>query len=99
MKKIEDILTNPTNYGFPNWLLNRRKDPEDGASKHIISTDLSFTQDNDIKLLRKIKSYKGVRHSLGLPTRGQRTKANFRKNKGKVHLGVKKKPGAKSGRT
>ncbi len=40
--------------------------------------------------MRKIKSYKGVRHSSGLPVRGQKTKSNFRKNKGKV-ASVKKK--------
>jgi small subunit ribosomal protein S13 len=56
-----------------------------------------FTKDNDIKLMRKIKSYKGTRHSAGQPVRGQRTKSNFRKSKGKV-MGVKRKAGAKSGR-
>ena len=56
---------------------------------------MSFTQDNDIKMLKKIKSYKGIRHSLGLPVRGQRTRSNFRKNKGKV-MGVKRKEGAKA---
>jgi small subunit ribosomal protein S13 len=48
-------------------------------------------------MMKRIRSYKGVRHSLGLPVRGQRTRSNFRKNKGKV-LGVKRKEGAKAGR-
>ena len=48
--------------------------------------------------MKKIKCYKGVRHMLDLPVRGQRTKSNFRKNKGKVHLGVKRKAGVKGGR-
>ena len=63
----------------------------------MTGTTLSFTQDNDIKMMKKIKSYKGVRHILGQPVRGQRTKSNFRKNKGKV-LGVKRKEGTKPGR-
>jgi len=31
---------------------------------------------NNIKFLRDINSYKGVRHSLHLPVRGQRTRTN-----------------------
>src|SRR3989339_167587 len=63
---------------------------DDNVDRHLLSTNLSFTQDNDIKMMKKIKSYKGVRHSLGLPVRGQRTRSNFRRNKGKV-MGVKRK--------
>ena len=41
--------------------------------------------------MKKIHCYKGVRHILGQPVRGQRTKSNFRKNKGKTvhHTEVK----------
>ena len=99
IKKIDDIMNDPAKFGAPVWMFNRRKDSEDGSMKHVISADLTFIQDNDIKMMRKMKSYRGVRHSVGLPTRGQRTKANFRKNKGKVHLGVRKKEGAKAGRS
>ena len=41
--------------------------------------------------MKKIRSYKGVRHTFGLPVRGQSTKSNFRKNKGKGSLGVQRK--------
>ena len=98
VEKIEDVLRDPLKSGLPAWILNRKRDPEDNLDKHLIGTNLSFIQDNDIKMLKKIKAYRGIRHSLGLPVRGQRTKSNFRKNKGKV-MGVKKKEGAKSGRT
>lgn len=97
VKKLDEVLNNPEKHGLPSWLLNRRKDKEDGKDRHIITSTLTFVQDNDIKLMRKIRCYKGVRHSSGLPVRGQRTNANFRRNKGKV-TGVKKKSGAKSGR-
>jgi len=98
IKKIEDVLKNPFSFGAPAWMANRRKDMVDGQDKHLLSSDLSFVQDNDIKMLKKMRCYKGVRHMAGLPVRGQRTKSNFRKNKGKVHLGVKKRSGAKAGR-
>lgn len=90
LQRIEKILADPVSAGAPHWMLNRRFDPEDGEHKHLISTDLKFTQDNDVKTLKKIKSFRGIRHALGIPLRGQRTRSNFRKNKGKV-TGVKKK--------
>ena len=37
----------------------------------------------DIKRLKDIRSYKGIRHKLGLPVRGQRTRHNARTRKGK----------------
>lgn len=95
--KIESVIKDPSKFSIPSWLLNRKKDPEDNADKHLIGPTLTFTQDNDIKMMKKIKSYRGVRHSLGQPVRGQRTKSNFRKNKGKV-MGVKKKDSSKAGR-
>ena len=39
--------------------------------------------------LKEIKSYRGLRHSLKLPVRGQRTRSHFR-TKGNA-MGVKKK--------
>jgi small subunit ribosomal protein S13 len=100
VKKFNEILKEPSKFGIPNWLFNRQKDMATGEDVHLFTGDLQFTKENDIKLLRKIKCYKGVRHSLGLPVRGQNTRSNFRRNKtkGKTSLGVKRKPGAKSGK-
>ena len=98
IKKIEDILVDPSKFKIPAWMLNRRNDPEEGKDKHLIGGDWTFTVENDIKLMQKIRCYKGVRHGKRLPVRGQRTKSNFRKNKGKVSLGVKRKAGAKAGK-
>lgn len=36
-----------------------------------------------IKRLKDIKSYRGIRHKLGLPVRGQRTRHNAHTRKGK----------------
>ncbi len=38
---------------------------------------------NNIKRLREIASYRGMRHVRGLPSRGQRTKSNARTKRGK----------------
>jgi small subunit ribosomal protein S13 len=95
LKKIEEVIRDPIKAGMPAWMVNRRYDYETGQNKHLLSGDLQFTIDNDIKMMKKMKCYKGVRHILGQPVRGQRTRSNFRRNKGKV-MGVRRSSGAKS---
>ncbi len=97
-KKLNDISTSLHTAGLPAWMLNRRRDPVTGENTHLLTSNLKLTQENDIKMMKKIKSYCGMRHAAGLPVRGQRTKSNFRKNKGKV-MGVKRaKTGKKAGK-
>lgn len=86
--KIEDILINPVKYGIPAWLLNRRKDLETGNDTHLLGSDLVFQTKNDIDQMKKMRSWKGFRHSYGLKVRGQRTKTTGRAGKA---MGVKKK--------
>ncbi len=90
LKSIEEAVRTPQKFHIPKWLYNRQKDPETGNELHLLGTELMLTQDGDIKNMKRIKCYKGVRHILGQPVRGQRTRSNFRKNKGKVKLGVYK---------
>jgi small subunit ribosomal protein S13 len=85
LSKIEEILYSPQQHGIPAWMFNRLDDPETGADKHLISTDLDFAQKNDIKEEIIMRSYKGVRHMQGLTVRGQRTKTSGRKG---LTLGV-----------
>lgn len=98
IKRLNEILMSPEKNNLPAWLFNHRKSKETGENKHLLSSELDFTNDNIIKMLRKIKSYRGDRHARGLPVRGQKTKSNFRKSKGKV-VGVAKRKEAKSGRS
>ncbi|MEJ2241295.1 MAG: 30S ribosomal protein S13 [Candidatus Bathyarchaeota archaeon] len=88
VEKIEDIVTNPAKYSIPVWLLNRRKDIETGKNIHLLGSDLVFQNKNDIDQMKKMRSWKGVRHSYGLKVRGQRTKTTGRAGKA---MGVKKK--------
>ena len=90
IKKLDEIIKDPLKTGGTVWMLNRRRNYEDDSDKHIVLGDPDFTKDNDIKRMKMIKSYRGMRHAFGLPVRGQRTKSNFRKNKGKV-TGVQRK--------
>ncbi|OGC67875.1 30S ribosomal protein S13, partial [candidate division WWE3 bacterium RIFOXYC2_FULL_40_11] len=45
--------------------------------------ELRRQKSSNIRRLQEIKSYRGLRHSKGLPTRGQRTRSNSRTRKGK----------------
>lgn len=49
-----------------------------------IEGDLSREIDQEIKRLKDIKCYRGVRHQRHLPVRGQRTKTNSRTVRGNV---------------
>jgi small subunit ribosomal protein S13 len=88
VEKIEEIIKEPTKYGIPNWLLNRRKDVDTGKDMHVISADLVLRTKMDIEQMKGIRSWRGYRHAYGLKVRGQRTKTTGRSGKA---LGVKKK--------
>lgn len=88
IKKIEDVIKNPSKSGIPNWMLNKRKDYKTGEDLHLIESDIQLALREEINLLRKIRCYRGIRHEFGLPVRGQRTRSSFRKGK---TVGVKKK--------
>ncbi len=49
-----------------------------GVEKYRIEGDLRREIVSNIKRLKEIKCYRGIRHIRGLPTRGQRTKTNSR---------------------
>jgi len=88
--EILKIETFVKTLNVPEYLKNRRKDFDTGEDKHLTTSDLELRKDFDVKRLKKIRTYRGFRHSAGLPLRGQRTKGNFRKNKAKG-VGIKKK--------
>lgn len=59
---------------------------------HRVEGDLRREQSLNIKRLIEIGCYRGKRHRMGLPVRGQRTKTNARTRKGpKRTVGAKKK--------
>ncbi len=74
----------------PTWMLNHRKNYEDGKNIHIIGPQIDMRLRDEINIMKKIRSYKGIRHERGLTVRGQRTRANSRKG---LTLGVSKSRG------
>jgi len=63
-------------------------------SDYLIEGDLRRFESLNIKRLMEINSYKGKRHRIGLPLRGQRTRTNARTRRGikKTMAGKKKAP-------
>ncbi len=53
-----------------------------------IEGDLKRVIQGNIKRLKEISTYRGYRHSRGLPVRGQRTKTNSRTRRGNVRKTV-----------
>ena len=51
--------------------------------EYRVEGELREDQNDDIKKLKDIGSYRGLRHRLGLPVRGQRTSSNARTKRGK----------------
>jgi len=61
---------------------------------YLIEGDLRRFQSLNIKRLMEINSYRGKRHRIGLPLRGQRTRTNARTRRGtkRTMAGKKKAP-------
>ena len=63
-------------------------------NEYQLEGDLKRLETLNIKRLMEINSYKGKRHRIGLPLRGQRTRTNARTRRGtkKTMAGKKKAP-------
>ncbi len=66
-------------------------------SGYQVEGDLRRVENMNIKRLMDIGTYRGRRHRLGLPVRGQRTRTNARTRRGgrRTVAGKKKAPGKK----
>lgn len=73
---------------LPAWMLNRRKDIDTGDDVHLIGSDLDMKLRDDFNRLKKIRSYRGIRHEENQKVRGQRSRSNGRSG---LTLGVQRK--------
>ena len=78
LNRVEEIIKAPISNGIPAWMVNRKKDLVTGEDLHIIGNRLELSVRRDIDRMKRIRSYKGVRHNRGLKVRGQRTKSTGR---------------------
>src|SRR5690606_21520256 len=80
----------------PNTRVKDLTEAEVATLRSIIDTyevegDLRREIALNIKRLKEINCYRGLRHKRGLPVRGQRTKNNARTRKGPRKMSIKKK--------
>lgn len=83
-KEILDELSIPHGKKAPELT----PDQENGLRKRVesekIEGELKRVVAGNIKRLKDIKAYRGLRHLKSLPSRGQRTKTNSRTRRGNV---------------
>ncbi len=51
---------------------------------YVVEGDLQRLVSNNVKRLKDVNAYRGLRHKASLPTRGQRTRTNARTRKGRA---------------
>ena len=85
--KIQELINN-INENAPGWMLNHRMDLDTGKNIHLVGSDIDMKLRDEINIMKKIRSYRGIRHERGLRVRGQRTKGNNRRG---LALGVSKR--------
>lgn len=87
LKELERALVDGSSLKVPQWAFNRRRDPETGETKQLVGSDLDFALKTDVDREKTVQSWRGVRYSLGLKVRGQRTRTTGRKGR---TVGVRK---------
>lgn len=72
-KRVKDLTNDEVNYLRENI-----------EKSHKVEGDLRHFVKTNVKRLKEIGCYRGIRHQKGLPVRGQRTKTNTRTVRGNV---------------
>ncbi len=80
IEKLQSSVDNIT-MTVPSWMVNKQNDIMSGEDRHLIGTDVLLGLNEDLNLMKKMRSYKGVRHDRGLRVRGQRTRSTGRKGR------------------
>ncbi|NOZ83136.1 MAG: 30S ribosomal protein S13 [Euryarchaeota archaeon] len=88
IERLNALVEDFHNKKVPSWLFNMRKDYATGKDLHLTGAELAIALRETLNRLKKIRSYRGIRHELGLPVRGQRTRTGFRRG---ITVGVSKK--------
>jgi len=66
---------------IPVWMVNKQNEIMSGEDRHLIGTDVLLGLNEDLNMMKKMRSYKGLRHDRGLRVRGQRTRSTGRRGR------------------
>lgn len=88
MDEIKEVLEKKYGEILPKWAVNHQKDIQTGLDMLKVGPDWEVGVSDDINRMKRIRSYRGIRHEKGKKVRGQRTRSNGRKG---LAVGVVKK--------
>lgn len=88
LDKLREYIDTKQYEGIPSWAFNHREEMVSGEDLNLVTNDLELQISDDINAMKKIKSYRGVRHEKGKKVRGQRTRSNGRRG---LTVGVQRK--------
>lgn len=83
-KEVLEALSIPLTKKASELSQEEEKSIREMIESQTIEGDLRRSVSQNIKRLKDIRSYRGIRHERHLPTRGQRTKTNSRTVRGNV---------------
>lgn len=66
---------------LPVWMVNKQNEIMSGEDRHLIGTDVLLGLNEDLNTMKKMRSYKGLRHDRGLRVRGQRSRSTGRRGR------------------
>lgn len=85
---IEAIIKDPVANGIPSYMVDHRKNFENGNDVHYVGNDLLLAMRQDISRDVTLRTWRGYRHQYGQRVRGQRTRSTGRTG---ATVGVMKK--------
>jgi small subunit ribosomal protein S13 len=88
IQEIRDYIESEEYEDIPRWMVNNRADPVTGKDMNLVGNDLNLQIQDNINELKKIRSYRGIRHETHHKVRGQKTRSNGRKG---LTVGVQRK--------
>ncbi|RVD90737.1 40S ribosomal protein S18 [Tubulinosema ratisbonensis] len=78
---LTECIANPKKLNLPDWMFNRRNDPVDGTTSHLVGTQIDAVFRLQLEKGKKIGLVRAYRLMNGLKVRGQKTKSNGRGGK------------------
>lgn len=88
IEKLRDYVESGKYEGLPVWVMNHRNELFTGEDYNLVTNELELQVQDDINFMKKMKSYKGIRHEKGITVRGQKTRSNGRRG---LSVGVVRK--------
>ena len=61
IEKIQELIDN-VRKNAPSWMLNHQKDYDTGKDTHLAGSDIDMRLRDEINIMKKIRSYRGIRH-------------------------------------